>query len=138
MNGFDINELFNFETDLLNLADDTPKEAKKMLRKEGTKLKNKTVKNAKSKVKVKTGAYVKGIKRGKVYKYRDNGALSVRVYGASPHAHLIEHGHRQVTADGKEVGFVEGKHVFEDTAKDFEKEYYNDIDQFLNDLLDKV
>lgn len=138
MNGFDITELFDFETELLNLADDTPKEAKKMLRKEGTKLKNKTVKNAKSKVKVKTGAYVKGIKRGKVYKYRGNDALSVRVYGASPHAHLIEHGHRQVTADGKEVGFVEGKHVFEDTAKDFEKEYYDDIDQFLDDLLDKV
>lgn len=138
MNGFDINELFNFETDLLNLAEDTPKEAKKMLRKEGTKLKNKTVKNAKSKVKVKTGTYIKGIKRGKVYKYRGNDALSVRVYGASPHAHLIEHGHRQVTADGKEVGFVEGKHIFGDTAKNFEEEYYNDIDQFLDDLLDKV
>jgi hypothetical protein len=136
--GFDITELTNFEKGLLKLAHETmPKETKKFLRVEGTKLRKKTLAKAKQKVKKDTGYYLKSIKRGKVYLYRVNGALSIRVYSAAPHAHLIEDGHRQVTKDGKEVGFVQGKHVFKDSEKQFTNEYFNDVQKFIDNVLDK-
>lgn len=78
------------------------------------KLKAKTVSRART-LGRKTGNYIKSIKRGKVYDY--NGAHAVRVYSAAPHAHLIEEGHRMVTHDGREVGFVPGHHVFETAWK---------------------
>lgn len=99
------------------------------MRKEGTKLRKETKKEAR-KLGKKTGNYLKSIKRGKVYKY--NGAQAVRVYSAAPHAHLIEEGHRMVTHDGKEVGFVRGHHVFEIASKNFETEYFTDLDNFLD------
>ena len=135
---FDYSELSDFEKQLLDLANKKmPKETKKMLRTEGTKLKRKTLKTAKQKVNKVTGKYFKGIKRGKVYIYSKNGALSIRVYNNAPDAHLVEHGHRQVTKDGKEVGFVEGRHVFEDSAKEFKNEYFSDISNFLDNVLDE-
>lgn len=134
--GFDISELTNFENDLIKLANDTmPKESKKFLRDEGTKLKKVTLSNAKAKVKKKTGNYFKGIKRGKVYNY--DGALSIRVYDGSPHAHLIEKGHRQVTKNGKEIGWVDGMHIFEESQKEFQNTYYSDSEQFIDNVLDK-
>ena len=57
---------------------------------------------------------------------------AVRVYSYAPHAHLIEEGHRMVTHDGREVGFVKGHHVFEVAAKGFESEFYTDLDDFLS------
>lgn len=133
---FDISELSDFENDLIKLANDTmPKESKKFLRDEGSKLRKTTLSNAKSKVKKKTGNYFKGIKRGKVYNY--DGALSIRVYDGSPHAHLLEYGHRQVTEDGKEVGFVQGMHIFEESQKEFQSTYYSDAEQFIDDVLNK-
>lgn len=137
-NGFDFSELTRYQRKMLRLAEEKmPKESKKFLRKEGTKLRKKTLSTAKSKVKKKTGNYFKGIKRGKVYKYGANGALSIRVYGASPHAHLIEYGHKQVTEDGKEVGFVEGQHVFRDAQNEFQNEFFNDARKFIDELIDK-
>ena len=135
---FDITELTNFEKNLVKLAHETmPKETKKFLREAGTKLRKKTLSKAKQKVKKDTGYYFKSIKRGKVYIYKVNGALSIRVYSSAPHAHLIEDGHRQVTKDGREVGFVQGKHIFEDSEKQFAGEYYNDIQKLIDNVLDK-
>ena len=74
--------------------------------------------------------YLKSIKRGKVYQY--NGAQAVRVYSTAPHAHLIEDGHRMVTHDGREVGFVPGHHVFEIAGTEFEAQYLTDVDDFLD------
>jgi len=140
MTGFDIRELTQFQKELLDLATKKmPKESKQFLRKEGTKLKKLTLKTAKSKVKKKKGNLFKGIKRGKVYTYKGNGALSIRVFGGKPayHAGILNDGHRQVTKSGKEVGFVEGKHFFEDAAREFEETYYNDTQEFIDTLLDK-
>lgn len=135
--GFNINDLTDFEHDLLSLAQNTmPKESKKFLNKEGTVLRKDTLKYAKSKVKKETGNYFKGIKKGKVYKYNVNGALSIRVYGASPHAHLIEYGHKKINKSGEEVGFVQGKHIFEKSANDFENKFYEDTEQFLDNLIE--
>lgn len=135
---FDFSELTKFEKNLLDLAENKmPKETKRFLRNEGAKLKRKTLSVAKSKVKENTGNYFKSIKRGKVYKYKGNQALSIRVYSNAPHAHLIEEPHRQVTKDGQEIGFVKGKKVFETAKKGFESKYYSDTKNFLDEVLDK-
>lgn len=150
--GIDISELTEFRKLLGSLAlEKKEKETKKFLQKEGNKLKRKTVQTTKKVVKQKTGNLIKGIKRGKPYKYLGTD-LSVRVYGASPHSHLIEYGHRQVVQDGRtnknkksvkfkragtEVGFVKGYRVFEKAAVSFEEEFTKDCETFLDDLLEK-
>jgi len=137
--GFDIRELKNYEKNLLDLATDFQKGkyAKNFLKKEGNKLRRKTLAIAKRKVKKLSGNYFKSIKRGKVYLYKNTGAWSIRVYSNAPHAHLIEDGHRQVAADGREVGFVPGKHVFSDSEKQFAGEYFSDVQDFIDDVLRK-
>ena len=133
---FDISEFTAFEKNLIKLANDTmPKESKKFLREEGTKLKKKTLAKAKEKVKKNSGNYFKSIKRGKVYKY--DGDLSIRTYSGSPHAHLIENGHRIVDSEGNEHGFKEGEHVFEEAERQFQGEYFSDAQNFINEVLDK-
>ena len=136
---FDFKELTDFEEELLSLAQEfkNGKEAKKFLRNSGNKLKRRTVKHAKSSVKKKTGNLFKGIKRGKVYKYAPTGAFAVRVYAGKPayHAHLVDRGHRLVR-NGKEIGFVRGKHFFEKGAKEYESEFPKDVDKFLDNMLD--
>lgn len=137
---FDFKELTDFEEELLDLAKDLDngKHAKRFLRSSGTKLKNRTVKVAKSRVKKKTGNLFKGIARGKPYKYYLDGSMAVRVYPKNPanHAHLLNDGHRIVDKNGKEHGFAKGYHFFEGGADEYENEYYEDTQNFIDDLLD--
>lgn len=138
--GFDIKELTQFDKNMVKLAHETmPKESKNFLREEGGKLRKLTVAKAKAKVKKRSGNLLKGIKRGKVYSFKGNGGLSIRVYGGKPahHMHLLEYGHRKVDKDGKEIGFVPGVHFFEEAAKEFEGIHYKDIQKFLDEVLDK-
>ena len=120
--GFDGRQFQQFSRDLEAVGRAYGKSQKKFLRQEGSKLLRKT------------GTYKKSIKRGKVYRY--NGADAVRVYSSAPHAHLIEEGHRMVTHDGTEVGFVRGHHVFELAAKEFEGQFYTDLDEYLEEAVD--
>lgn len=134
---FDISEIDEFLDEMLQLAEEKmPQESKKFLRAEGNKLRKGTLKEAKLSVKKDSGNYFKGIKRGKVYKYKGD-EMAIRVYGASPHSHLIENGHRLVSKDGKELGFVKGYRVFERAAKKFEDEFFDDCEDFIDDLLGK-
>jgi len=114
--------------------------SKAFLRKEGKKLTKKTLNTAKARVNKKTGNLFKGIKTGKVYKFggRD-GALSIRAYGGSPsnHIHLLNSGHIIVDRAGNERGFKEGLHFFDDAAKEFEGEYVEDCEVFIDKMLDK-
>lgn len=132
---FDASELTRYAEALELEAKNAPKAAKSFLRKEGSMLLRQTKEDANS-VKDKTRSYRKSIKRGKVYAYR--GAQAIRVYSSAPHAHLIENGHRMVTHDGREVGFVPGKHVFEKAGKAFEPVFVKDIDQFLEGFFKKL
>lgn len=134
---FNLRELTQFENKLLDLADKTmPREIKKFIRQEGTKLNKKTKTKAKSLVKKKTGNYHKSIKKGKVYKYRGNGGISIRVYSSAPHAHLIEKGHR-IIVNGQEKGFSQGKRVFEKSENEFKSEFFKDTQNFIDDMLEK-
>ena len=132
---FDTRELDAYARELERTARDAPKTQKKFMRQEGSKLLRRTKSEAK-RVKVKSGNYKKSIKRGKVYEY--DGAQAIRVYSTAPHAHLIEDGHRMVTHDGKEVGFVPGMHVFEVAGKGFEPEYLADIDDMLDEAVSEL
>lgn len=136
--GFDFKELTQLESNLLKLANSQmPKESKKFLKKEGKNLLQETQTEAIfSGVKHKTHKYYDSIKQGKVYKYKDNNTLANRVYSSAPHAHLIEEGHVLVR-NGKEVGFVKGKFVFENARKQFESQYYNSCQKFIDDMLEK-
>lgn len=129
------NDLDDFAKDLLAAAMDlqTGKYAKQFLRKEGSKLRKKTVNKAKSKVNKRSGNLFKAIKRGKVYKY--DGDLAVRVHGGK-HTHLINNGHRIVDKNGNEHGFKEGIHFFESAEEDFGDEYEKDCLELIDDLLD--
>lgn len=136
MGSFDIKELDKFSMNLLDLAETKmPKETKKFLKKEANKLKKRVVSKAKGRVKKQSGSYLKSWKSGRVYKYLNN-EMAVRVYSSSRKAHLIEDGHR-IVRGGKEVGFVRGKYVLKDATKDFERQYYDDINKFIDEVVDK-
>lgn len=133
----EITGLSEFQKDLLKVAQkDLPREVPKIMRKIGNKARSIVAKKAKSRVIDDTGNYNSRWKRGKVFKgYSDE--TVVRVINSAPHAHLIEYGHRQVTKDGKELGFVLGFHNLEKGMKDFENsgQFDNMLSTWLDDLL---
>ena len=138
---FDVVELDKYYEKILKIAQDTmPRESKKFMRQEGRKLRTVTRKKARKKVKKKTGNYLKGIKTGKVYKYKGNDALAIRVYGSKPahHAHLIEYGHIIRNKAGNEIGFVKGYNVFSEAGNDFRKTFEDDTNKFINEVADKL
>jgi hypothetical protein len=132
----DFKGLTEFQRDLLEMAQDKlPKESYKIMRKIGSKARTEVAKKARRDVKKATGYYHKKWKRGKVFK-GENGEIVVRVINSSPHAHLIEHGHRMVTQDGREVGFVKGKKVLEKGMKQFAGS--DKMEEMLSDWIDDL
>jgi hypothetical protein len=126
--------LTEFQRDLLEVAQrKLPRESPKIMRKIGSKARTQVAKKARRLVKKKTGFYHKKWKRGKVFK-GNQGEFVVRVYNASPHAHLLEDGHRMVTKDGQEVGFIQGKKPLDKGMREFEDS--GTTEQMLSDWLD--
>ena len=136
---FDTKGVDDFLQSIKNTQKAYKKEVKKFMRKEGSELRKRTVKTAKSYVGTKTGNYHKSIKRGKYYKYDGNGADSIRVYSGAPayHGHLIEYGHEMVghKPNKKRSGYVNGHLVFKSAADSFESNYENDCEKFNNDIM---
>lgn len=132
----EINGLTELQKSLLEVAQKRlPKETKKVMRKAGSKARTHVARKARAKVKKKTGNYHKKFKRGKVF-VNEHGETVVRVINSSPHAHLIEDGHRQVTKDGREIGFVPGRKVMKEGMDDFDNSgQYTEI---LSDWLDQL
>ena len=117
--------------DYIKVARKLPDAEKQILKEEGRKLRKKTKDGIKrAMLGKKTGNYLKSIKLGKVYKY--HGVQAVRVYSSAPHAHLIEEGHRMVTHDGREVGYVPGYFIFQAAAKEFTPELVEDLNRWLD------
>lgn len=111
------------------------KRVKQFLQKEGNKLRNETKSIARAKVKKKTGNYLKRIKRGKVYLYQGD-TWAIRAYSTAPHAHLIEDGHN-IVRGGEIVGHVTGKKIFQSAERKFSEDYFKDVEQFVDDVLDE-
>lgn len=133
--GFEINGLDEMTEALSQVQDLYPKEIKKFMQSEGNKLKKQTKSKAKSSVKKRTGNYLKGIKRGKYYKYSGNGADSIRVYAGKPahHGHLIEYGHK--TKSGSRT---RAYHIFKTSADAFESTYESDCDKFADKIAEPL
>ncbi|MGO5072342.1 HK97 gp10 family phage protein [Clostridium sporogenes] len=136
MNGFDTTQLDRFSRDLLNIAKkEFPKKSKNFLRKEARKLNKKNKETFASKgIGEETSNLKKGFKAGKLYKYQGK-ELAIRAYNSSPHAHLLNDGFIHKARNGDEK-FIPGFHFIEDSAQDFNGEYYEDIDDFLDELFD--
>lgn len=129
--------LTDFQKDLLAVAQKKlPKETNKIMRKVGNKARTRVARKARSLVKKKTGTYHKKWKRGKVFK-GSRGETVTRVYNSAPHANLIEDGHRLVTKDGREVGYVKGKKVLDKGIKEFDNsgEFENMLGDWVDDML---
>ena len=134
MDGFTTDELDSLEKEVLKLAKKYPKETKKFLQKQGNKLKGVAKKIAKSKVKIKTGNYMKGFKRGRYYKWNGEDDC-IRVYNYMPHAHLIEKGHIIKDRTGKEHGFKKGYFVLEQAHKDYHDEFVKSTEGFVDEII---
>ena len=152
--GIDLSELDEFTDRLIQSSKEAKKTQRRFLQQQGNKLKRKTKAQARvSGIKTKTGNYMKGIKRGKVWSSR-NGAQSVRVYSGAPQAHLIEEGHDQVVNPGKgkgngrgvrpgkgigrTVGHVEGREVFLKAGEAFEPEYERACEEAIDEMISKI
>ena len=125
------------EEDLQALAEQIGgKETKAFIKKQGKKFQKKVQENAKRLVKKRTGKYLAGIKNGKVYVY--DGSFATRVYTGARHAHLIEYGHKAVAKGGKDTGkYIKGVRVFEKSKDDFEDEFFENVEMYLDDLYKK-
>jgi hypothetical protein len=122
--------------DLLRIArSEHPRKVKQMLKRSANKLKKKVVAKAKAETKKKTGTYIKGFKAGKPYVYEGD-TDAVRVYNGSPHAHLIEQGHRNVDKTGREHGYTAGKRILEKSGDEYGEEFEKDIEVLVDELLD--
>ncbi len=135
-NGFDASALDLWAEEILNIAQkDMPKKTKKFMNQEGQKLKKITKQKAKQAVKKKTGNYLKGIKKGKMYIYRGDGGLSVRVYGAAPHSHLLEQGHNiKNKKNGAVLGRTRAFHILDKSEQEFQNDVENFIDEIAREL----
>lgn len=138
-NGLFVTNLTNdlFKTD----DEETSKEIRKFLNKQGNKGKKITLKIARSKVKKVTGNYYKSIKKGKVYKDY-NGTWGTRIYSNASHSHLLEDGHDIVKGGkkgkgGKIIGKVKGRKVLTKFEKDYARKFHKDCENFMDDLLEK-
>ena len=133
---FDTKDLDNLASDLayVSKALKAEKETKKFLRDQGKELNKENKKQANLlMINKKTGNFKKGFKKGKVYKYQGN--LTIRAYNSSPHAHLLEFGHRKVTQSGDEIGFTEGYHFMEKARNIYGSKYEEAVEEFIDDLL---
>lgn len=148
--GFEVTGMDDFITDLLALAqEDLPRESKKFLKKNANQLKTATKNKAKELgILEKTGNYYSSFKSGKVYKY--NGSMACMAMNSSPHAYLLEYGHKiknqkkgkELTAkyEGKngetiESDFVPGFHPFEKAQKEFKSKYYDNCETFIDEMI---
>ena len=137
--GFNYDELSDYEKKLIQIAEkDYPKACERFMRAEAGRAVTHFRKHARATIKKKSGNYLKGFKKGrKVYKWTD-AKYNILVHNTAPHAHLIEYGHRAVTADGRDTGkFVPGKHIVENASKTFEKQFAKDIEDVLLAQIEK-
>ena len=132
----DISELNKLAKGLYEVGVKFPRKQKKFMEKQGAHLKAATVSEGKKHGKNIAKMSKRGTKLGKYYRHKKSAAI--RVYSAEPHAHLIEDGHRMVTHDGQEVGFVPGAHVFENASKKFEPHFLKEVEGMIDEAFEKL
>ncbi len=131
---FEIEGIDELVDDFKLIQRNYPKEIRKFMMREGNKLKKLTLQRAEGEVEKVTGNYVKGIKRGKYYKY-DGDIDSIRVYAGSPafHGHLVEYGHKLPNG-----AMTKAYHVFKTSADEFQSKYEKDCDKFVDKITEEL
>lgn len=133
MDGFD-----DFTRDLINVAQQLKgRESKKFMGKEGKKLAREQKKVFRS-MNIGSGTgetkeIEKSFKGGKTFK--KDGDLAVRGYSAHPLTHLLDKGHIVKDRNGREHGFSPGWNFMEKAKQNFESEYANDCEDFIDELI---
>lgn len=132
--------LDKFQGDMEYVIKNMPKQTRQLLQRTGTRARAIFARRARSSVEKKTGNYFERFKRGKVWAPPDSkaGTLRVRVYNNSPHAHLIEDGHRIVGKDGSEHGFQPGLKVMDKGNREVEKEWDDILEKEFDKILSKL
>ena len=136
----DDSDLLEFSEALRMFEQRFPKEAKRVMGRVGNEAKKIVKAEIKQRVGLKTGNYLKSIKRGKVF-LSDEAEWTVRVfpsYKIAPHSHLIEDGHRIVGKDGIERGYVHGKRVFVHAGRKIEKDFHRIVEEEIDRELSKI
>ena len=66
--------------------------------------------------------------------------LEYQLKNKSPAYHLVERGHVQVSKSGKVTGFVQGKHFFEKTVREFESsgKIEKEMEKYMKDIQKKM
>ena len=126
-------------TSATRLQKEMPQECKKFMRREGGRLATTTKKMARSRIKKKTGNYLKGIKHTKAWK-NSKGDYGVKVKAShkiAPHTHLIEYGHKVVTHTGRDTGYrAKAFNIYHDANDAFQNQFYNDALTFTGQMMD--
>ncbi|NEZ47964.1 HK97 gp10 family phage protein [Clostridium niameyense] len=65
----------------------------------------------------------------------ESGGLNVKMTNTCPHFHLVERGHRLVTKSGKEIGFVQGKHMVERSMEEMGEEFPKMLEKEIKKIL---
>ncbi len=136
-------ELDELAKDLLDLAIKTKKtetgkfiknEAKKLAKEKKTEF---TKANAVVEDQLLNSEIKKSFKPGKPFK--KDGDLNCRAYSSHPLGHLLDQGHFHKGGKNKDgaVTFVPGYHFMDKAAKNFESDFYQDTEKFVDKLLDK-
>jgi len=134
--GMDTRELDELAKRMFRIAEkDYPAEAKDFMKREGNKGRRELRAKTKAVTKKKTGNLLKGIRRTGVQKHDED--FQIRVYNEAPHAHLIEHGHVLWVNGTKTEKFVPGKHPAADTTKQLKREFPQDVENFVDEMLSK-
>lgn len=118
-----------------------PDRAGKMLRRSGTKLRKKIVENANENLN--TNSKHK-LSLGNESSYRISqvqglGKMQfVELSAKSPHFHLVERGHKQVTKSGNIVGEVAGRYYLRRATVAFEEEMPKEAEKIVDALIKEV
>ena len=132
--GLEINGLDVMQKKLKYVATHYPYESELLLKKMGNKfrtsVKHKTPDSGLISKRKLTKSY-------RVSKVQGAGKdLYVELRSTSPHFHLVERGHKIVDKNGKDTGKrVQGKHMVEQTALEYQKEFPKVVEKMVDKLL---
>lgn len=134
--GFYFDELSEFRKELIRQVNNIfPKETDDFLKNEAKALSKIQKQIASQDVKTtdKNGdkSYHKRFKVGKIYLFGEEKAI--RAYNSSPHAHLVEYGHK--TQNNK---FVAGRYVLKSSENKFRGDFFKDTEDFLYKFVDDI
>lgn len=77
-----------------------------------------------------------GYKASKVKGYGMNMLVEITVEKA-PHFHLVEYGHKLISKKGQEIGWVAGKHMMEETRKEYEEILPKELKKMAEEILEE-